>query len=502
MGTSGDGLHTMDREKGIFERHPYNPANPQQLGRPPLKGVEFGDPITFIREDARGAIWIGTYLSGINRYDTGTKKITHYESSNGYPDKSCWAAYESRDGVLWLSSTDQGGFLFRVDPSANKIRNNSAGYLISLMQADKQGNIWASGNATGLLQFDKNRNLIHQFKYDANDSIDLINTNITAIYQNESDTLWLGTSRGVILFNPKTNHFSKLQFKSIPDSGTNIFSDNEIFQIIEDRMGMKWLATIKGLIQYNPEKKSLKEYLPDPRNSGAIHSQMITSVLEDASGSIWAASGDWRGVLDMWTHLSTENFGINRLDKETGRFSHYLNRINTLRLYQDSDGNIWAGTTGNGMFRFDREKDRFSALFDPLSEIGQETIINIIEDDSKNLWIITKSSIIKLNADRKNYFIYGKKYGIRANTLRLGGICKSASGEIMVGNNNGFYSFFPKEMTETSKPLQIQITGLLIDNQPVLAGSKTALLHPIEETENITLSYNQNNFSFQFAARD
>ncbi len=42
MGTSGDGLHTMDREKGIFERHTYNPAQPKQLSRPPLKGESFG----------------------------------------------------------------------------------------------------------------------------------------------------------------------------------------------------------------------------------------------------------------------------------------------------------------------------------------------------------------------------------------------------------------------------------------------------------------------------
>ena len=27
IGTAGDGLHTMDRETGIFERHTYNPAN-------------------------------------------------------------------------------------------------------------------------------------------------------------------------------------------------------------------------------------------------------------------------------------------------------------------------------------------------------------------------------------------------------------------------------------------------------------------------------------------
>ena len=114
IGTSGDGLHTMDRGKGLFERHPYDPKKPEQLSRPAINRNEPFDPITFIREDSSGAIWIGTYKSGINRYDASTKKIIHYESSNGYPDKGCWQAYISRDGVLWLASVEGTPFLYRV----------------------------------------------------------------------------------------------------------------------------------------------------------------------------------------------------------------------------------------------------------------------------------------------------------------------------------------------------------------------------------------------------
>ena len=61
IGTAGsDGLYTLDREKNIFTRYLYNPAKPEELSRPPLKN-EY-DPITFIREDGSGAIWIGTNI--------------------------------------------------------------------------------------------------------------------------------------------------------------------------------------------------------------------------------------------------------------------------------------------------------------------------------------------------------------------------------------------------------------------------------------------------------
>ena len=61
VGTGGDGLHTMDRETGSFERHPYNPNRPDELSRPALKPGAWYDHITFINEDGSGAIWIGTY---------------------------------------------------------------------------------------------------------------------------------------------------------------------------------------------------------------------------------------------------------------------------------------------------------------------------------------------------------------------------------------------------------------------------------------------------------
>jgi ligand-binding sensor domain-containing protein len=93
VGTTGDGLHTMDRKTGRFERHLYNPDKPDQLSRPPLKKDQFAydnDQVTFITEDVTGSIWIGSMWSGINRYDTLTKKITHYEALCQSHGKALW----------------------------------------------------------------------------------------------------------------------------------------------------------------------------------------------------------------------------------------------------------------------------------------------------------------------------------------------------------------------------------------------------------------------------
>ena len=220
------------------------------------------DPITFIREDGSGAIWIGTNTSGINRYDTASRKITHFESSNGYPDNGCFTAYTSRDGVLWLGSYEETPFLYRVDPSLKIIKETNLGSAVNCILEDKHQFLWMGVGGKGLIQYDQNKNEIHRYEKDESDSLDLGNIAIYTIFQNQADTLWLNTSRGIIIFNIATGKFSRVLYKPKPDSSPEPFTVRQTFQIIQDKSGLKWFATSGGLYSYNQSDLSLKMYLP------------------------------------------------------------------------------------------------------------------------------------------------------------------------------------------------------------------------------------------------
>jgi ligand-binding sensor domain-containing protein len=494
IGTSGDGLHTMDRVKGTFERHLYNPAEPDELSRPPLKSDQF-DPITFIREDSTGAIWIGTYVSGINRYDIGTKKITHFESGNGYPDKGCWQAYTSRDGVLWIASVEGTPFLYRVDPSLGKINNINSGAKAFCFHETEPGSLWV-GSEIGLLQYDREKKLIHQIKEENQDSINFSKTPVISIFQNQQDTLWLGTTDGIVLFNIKTNKFKRLTYITSNDHQPKTFSGSFINRIIQDKTGIKWFATWgQGLVQFNSRKESVKHFLPFAKDTVNSNSNLLSDVLEDSSGDIWTSS-----LTPGVSSIDLEK-GISRLNTATSQFSHYLNGISIFSLLKDSEGNIWAGTE-KGLYRFNRENDRFIQFFDSQSDLREEIIQQITEDDLENLWLLTPSSIVRLNRDRKGYFIYGRKYGIKPESLLFGGIGKTARGEILVGNPDGFYSFYPGEMNSLTKPLKIIISDFFINNSRMFSGKLGPLKKPIEETSEIYLKHDQNNLFFRIAVID
>src|SRR5258706_15990590 len=325
VGTQGDGLHIMDRKTGSFTRLTYDPNHPEKLSRPPVNKENPMDHITFITEDMTGAIWIGTYAAGLNRYDPVAKKITHYQSGNGFPDSTCWTSFLSNDGVLWIS-TEGSKLLFRVDPFHGYINSISTGSVARDFVEDKKGYLWVATRGNGLLKYDQHRNLIKQYKNDPSNPFSLNDNRVTCLFQNQEDTIWVGTWNGIQLFNKATQQFSR-----IPDSlNLKDSAGDAIITIFQDKQGLMWFGRwVGGLIQYNPKDNSFKHFYSNAADSTSISTNTITNILEDRSGVLWV------GSLGQ---------GINRLNRETGSFRHYMSGSKIFSLYEDSGGSLWAGT--------------------------------------------------------------------------------------------------------------------------------------------------------------
>ncbi|MEO8763735.1 MAG: two-component regulator propeller domain-containing protein, partial [Ginsengibacter sp.] len=148
VGSAGDGLHIMDRKTGRFTHYNYDPAHPDKLSRPALNPHEVYaiENITFINEDTKGSIWIGSVLNGINQYDPATKKITHF-------NLNCFRSFSSKDGLVWFSTAE--GDLYNINPS----RKNIPYYTLhrpanSLYYEEESNDLWIGGK--GLMRKDLN----------------------------------------------------------------------------------------------------------------------------------------------------------------------------------------------------------------------------------------------------------------------------------------------------------------------------------------------------------
>ena len=476
IGTAGkDGLYLMNRSTGEFRRQIYDPKNQSKLSRPPTKKYQFQDDhITFITEDKVGDIWIGSLLAGLSRYDVKTQKIYRFSGENrknGYSDTTCWWAYRSREGALWLSTWQ--GNLFKVDPYHNYFRHVNLDKYVSSIQEDSAGILWLGTNQ-GLIRFDPTSGKKQQFLYDGhNDNY------IHDIHIDKSGRLWIGSGDGIYNFNRQFLTYKRYQHDP-KDSRTISKSAGPPF--LEDDQGYLWMTTDSGFDRMDLQTEVFQHF----SNNSNIKRDRVSSLEKDKNGNFW---------------IGTWGAGVYRLNPYSGSFSHYLPNANVACILPDQEGTVWVGT--DAALYFSKDFSLFSPYRLAETELPVNGIASLLEDDQKNLWINAQRGIIRLNPLRNKMDIYDANYGVfvpNFNWLysRNFPSCKGQFGEIFFGDESGFYTLSPRELKRNPYQPQIIISKFILQNEkpkPLNDSQSNGL--PIS-TNQIVLSYKQNAFSIHF----
>ncbi|HVN14775.1 MAG TPA: two-component regulator propeller domain-containing protein, partial [Anaerolineales bacterium] len=114
VGTFGSGLHRFNPDGEGFIHYMNEPNDPNSLSN---------DSVWAIHEDRHNNLWIGTGGGGLDRYDPKTDSFVHYTERDGLPSNVIYGILEDDAGDIWLS-TNNG--LSRFDPKAGVFRNFTA----------------------------------------------------------------------------------------------------------------------------------------------------------------------------------------------------------------------------------------------------------------------------------------------------------------------------------------------------------------------------------------
>ena len=279
------------------------------------------------------------------------------------------------------------------------------------MAQDSAGFLWLAYRRA-LDRFDG-----HSFKTfypDPNDSTSLLPRSIETVYVDRTGTIWLGYShiRGEIeagamsRFDSDTETFT--HFRHDPNDPTSVSSDT-VNVMLEDSQGDFWIGTKRGLNRFDRATGTFTHFLHDPDDPTSLSYDEVRTIYEDSQGVLWVGTGD----------ASHDEGGLNRLERtetDTGtkvgftRFLHDPNDPTTLghnlvqAILEDSRGQLWVGTRGDGLHLMDRESGRFSRPFSlpipdpcPLWYCG---VSFIHEDQAGAVWIgVYSSGLVRYDPD-------------------------------------------------------------------------------------------------------
>lgn len=178
------------------------------------------------------------------------------------------------------------------------------------------------------------------------------------------------------------------------------FSNTGVNDILEDHRGFLWMATWSGLAKY--DGYSVKMYRQQPGNTNGLKSNKITQLYEDSRGNLWAG---------------TNYTGFYRYNRERDIFEQYchkpedensLSNDNVWAIVEDREGALWIGTE-RGLNRFRPETGQFARYENDPSDsrsLSHDFVYTIAQAPDGSLWVGTEEGLNRLvrNGDEE-YFI-------------------------------------------------------------------------------------------------
>lgn len=325
-----------------------------------------GSALVALLKDSHHNIWVGSFTSGLNLIDRSRKPIKHYKvnyNPTGLFNNNIRCAFEDSEGTIWIGTKEFGGLsrFNREDgtfkhyvPEKNKPNSLSDANVFSICELNKD--ILAIGTfRKGLSFFNKRTEKFTHYKPKGESPKTVTNGSIYGLYKDTHGKLWVGTRKGLEVYDPKTKLFTK-----IPQiSGVQC--------ILQENDSLIWLGSyVHGLYLLNMNTKESMRYYVDHKDPRSIGSNVITSLQKDSKGNLWIATNDAGFYILKKGAKHVKRIGAN--------FGLRENTITNLLV--DNKDNLWL-TTNKGLAKYNpqaRELKRFDVLdglqgviFEPLS---------------------------------------------------------------------------------------------------------------------------------------
>ena len=360
-------------------------------------GMNFSN-VNDIVEDSVGNLWLATD-KGLYQYQTNLDRFVSISLFNEYYINDLYM-----DGnKLYLATYN---FFVKVydiknnkDISENVFKQfntkNLRSLTITKIIKESESKIWFGSEFDGLFVFDFKENDQFQLKHNNFEKNSLSNDYIYELYADNKQNIWIGTGRGLSLFddlNMPFIHYSNT--KRVP----NFFKNNSIWEMFEDRSDQIWITSDGGINVFKYENFKLK---PINLKGLKVPDFNTVNVFEDSKKNVWVISYDKGLYLYNPKTKRTEN-----LAEKTKEFkSAFL-----IDIEEGNDGTFWISSNGNGLYHYDLKErkilNHYTENDSNNSILSNYILVSELTDTKKILWTGHFEGLSEFNIETGTKKIY------------------------------------------------------------------------------------------------
>lgn len=426
-------LNRLDLQSNALTQH-FAQANPER---------NRVNSIMAMHEDRNGRLWVGTFGTGLYRFDPSSNTFHAFELPTGEVRAGWYAIFDitqDRHGYLWVVSNEG---IYRISPDYLQVERieplpgQSSMHYTRVLE-DAEGNIWFGGRR-GLVRFRHNTAQHVHFKHQPTQLSSLCSDNVEAVYQDRGGNLWIGTDHGLCMLPSNYEVFER--YLHVPDAPVTL-SSNQIYSLAADKTGSVWIGTDVGLDQLPQNASEIKHYQLDIGDNATLPGKSVHGLAVDDQNRLWVGTNGNLGLLEP----GAEDFISSRtLPKQT----FVPPRTGCQSLLVTANSRIWVGTGSEGAYSFPAADFTTGAAIDHLAYVPDNPellssglIHSLAESTQGDIWLGTNEGISVFKPETgalQTFHITTNNtptdHGL--NNREINSILEDASGTVWVATNGG-----------------------------------------------------------------